>query len=134
MNESDLARKITQHLDSGLELLKDDTLARLQSARKKALAAYDPKHQHSFGLAWVGHGGHHGHGHAGKSGRFQPLQRTWVLLAALIFGLLLVNYWQSYHQAGDPAEIDAYLLAEDLPVNAYLDNGFEAWLDDSAKQ
>lgn len=128
MNESDLARKITQHLDSGLALMQGDTLSRLQAAREKALAAYNPKPQTLFGLAWAGRG------HGGKNGGFQPLQRAWVPLAALVFGLLLVNYWQSYYQAGDQMEIDAFLLAEDLPVNAYLDNGFEAWLEDSVQQ
>ena len=130
MNESDLARKITQHLDSGIDLLESGTLSRLENARRKALAAYHPKPRHVFGWALAGHG----HGHGGNNGGFQPLHRAWVPLAALVFGLLLVNYWQTYHQVGDAAEIDAYLLAEDLPVNAYLDNGFEAWLADSAQQ
>lgn len=128
MNESDLARKITRHLDAGLSQLSGDTLSRLQSARKEALAAYNPKHQPVFGLAWAGHAG------GGKHHGYQPLQRAWVPMVALIFGLLLVNYWQTYHQVGDQAEVDAYLLAEDLPVNAYLDNGFDAWLEDSAQQ
>ena len=126
MNESDLARKITRHLDTGLGLLKGETLSRLKTARRKALAAYNPKRQTIFGLAWAG-------SHAGKDGRFLPLQRAWVPLAALIFGVLLVTYWQGQHQMGDQTEIDAFLLAEDLPVNAYLDHGFEAWLEDSAR-
>lgn len=128
MNEPDLAKKITQHLDSGLDLLEGGIVSRLQSARHKALAAYAPKPQTLFGLAWAGHG------HAGKNGGFQPLQRAWVPLVALIFGLLLVNYWQNYHQMGEPLEIDAFLLAEDLPFNAFLDDGFEAWLEDSTQQ
>lgn len=126
MNESDLARKITQHLDSGLALMQGSTLSSLQNARQKALEAYNPKPQTLFGLAWAGRGR--------NNGGFQPLQRAWVPLVALIFGLLLVNYWQSYYQMGDQAEIDASLLAEDLPVNAYLDNGFEAWLEDTVQQ
>lgn len=129
MNESDLARKITRHLDIGLDLLKGETLARLQTARRKALAAYTPKHRTIFGLAWASHAGHDG-----KPDGFQPFQSAWVPFAALIFGLLLATYWQNHPQMGDQPEIDAFLLAEDLPVNAYLDYGFEAWLEDSARQ
>lgn len=128
MNEADLARKIAQHLDSGLEQLTGGTLSRLQGARQKALAAYHPKPRTLFGLAWAGHGG------GEKSGGFQPLYRAWVPLTALIFSLLLVNYWQNYYQVGDQMEIDALLLAEDLPVDAYLDNGFDTWLEDTAQQ
>lgn len=129
MNESDLARKITRHLDIGLDLLKVETLARLQTSRRKALEAYNPKRRIFFGLAWAGQAGHDGHPDG-----FQPFRSAWVLFAALIFGLLLATYWQNHPQMGDQSEIDAFLLAEDLPVNAYLDYGFEAWLEDSARQ
>jgi hypothetical protein len=128
MNESDLARKITRRLDSGLDLLKGETLARLQTARRKALAAYKPKPQTRFGWAWAGARD------ADCNGGFLPLQRAWVPLAALIFSLLLVTYWQGHLQMGDQTEIDAFLLAEDLPFTAYLDSGFDAWLADSARQ
>ena len=37
-------------------------------------------------------------------------------------------------QANDIAEIDASLLTDDLPINAYLDNNFEAWLKRSLQQ
>ncbi len=129
MNESDLAKKIAQHLDFGLTQLPGETLLRLQSARKKALAAYKPAHQTVSGLALAGAG------NSIRNGGYQPFYRAWVPLAALIFGLLLVNYWQTYYQPlDDSAEIDTLLLAEDLPVHAYLDNGFDAWLEDSAQQ
>lgn len=128
MNESDLARKIARHLDTGLDLLKGETLSRLQTARRNALAVYNPQRQTLFGWAWAGKG------HTGKDSGFLPLQRAWVPLAALVFSLLLATYWQNHHPMGDQTEIDAFLLAEDLPVSAYLDYGFEAWLEDSARQ
>lgn len=123
MNEHDLARRIKQHLDFGLTTLKGDTTSRLRDARLNALAAYRPARQEAYGLAWGGNGR-----------GFQPFNRAWVPLAALIFGLLLVNYWQTYYHVDDQNEIDAYLLAEDLPVQAYLDKGFDAWLEDTAQE
>jgi len=129
MNEPDLAKKVAQHLSFGLTQISDETLSRLQSGRKKALAAYKPAHQAVSGLAMAGAG------NSMRNGEHQPFYRAWVPLAALIFGLLLVNYWQTYYQPqDDQAEIDTHLLAEDLPVHAYLDDGFDAWLEDSAQQ
>lgn len=129
MNESELAKKIARHLDFGLTQMPGDTLSRLQAARKAALHAYKPAHQTASGLAMAGGGSF------SKNGGFQPFYRAWVPLAALIFGLLLVNYWQAYYQPLDEqSEIDTLLLAEDLPVNAYLDDGFDAWLEDTAQQ
>jgi hypothetical protein len=128
MNEPDLAKKIKQHLDFGLTQLQGETLSRLQSARKEALSAYKPAYRSVSGLALAG-------GNGRRDGAYQPFYRAWVPLAALIFGLLLVNYWQTYQQPlDDQAEIDTLLLAEDLPVHAYLDDGFDAWLEDTAQQ
>ncbi len=124
MNEHELARKIKPHLDFGLTMLKSDTTSRLRDARLNALAAYRPARQEVAGLAWAG----------GRNGGFQPFNRAWVPLAALIFGLLLVNYWQTYYRVDDSNEVDAFLLAEDLPVQAYLDKGFDAWLEDTAQE
>lgn len=130
MNESQLAKKIAQHLDFGLTQLQGDTLSRLEAARKAALHAYKPAHQAASGLSIAG-----GNGAFGGKGAYQPFYRAWVPLAALIFGLLLVNYWQTYYQPLDEqSEIDIHLLAEDLPVNAYLDDGFDAWLENTAQE
>lgn len=131
MNERYLAKKITQHLDFGLTQIRGDVLSRLQSAREKALAAHRPAPQQAVDLALAGGGAA-----AWPGSGYQPFTRAWVPLAALVFGLLLVNYWQTYHYQplNSAGEIDAFLLAEDLPVNAYLDDGFDTWLENSAQQ
>ena len=55
------------------------------------------------------------------------------LLAAglLVLGMVGVTYWQV--QSNDIAEIDASLLSGELPIDAYLDSGFEAWLKRSSQ-
>jgi len=50
-----------------------------------------------------------------------------------VLSLLGVTYWQLVIQANDIAEIDVSLLTDDLPINAYLDNNFEAWLKRSSQ-
>ena len=53
-------------------------------------------------------------------------------LAALIAGLAVIYYWQVASAPQDAEEIE--LLAGELPLNAYLDQGFDQWLSDSSRQ
>lgn len=122
MNERELAGKIVQHLDHGLGHIKQGTLYQLQSARKAALERYRETPQPVFGLAWAGNIAIH----AGRSRYFNA--RNLLALGLLLLSLIGVTYWQVTTQANDIAEIDASLLTGDLPINAYLDSDFEAWL------
>jgi hypothetical protein len=47
---------------------------------------------------------------------------------ALVGGLMLIQNWQDRAQISVAAEIDAALLADDLPPNAYSDVGFVEFL------
>jgi predicted signal transduction protein with EAL and GGDEF domain len=52
-----------------------------------------------------------------------------VLPALLtVAGLVAIFTWQQDRRAADVEELDAQLLTDDLPLDAYLDKGFEAWL------
>ena len=48
--------------------------------------------------------------------------------ALLVAGLVAIYSWQREQSAVDIEELDAQLLTDDLPIDAYLDRGFEAWL------
>jgi hypothetical protein len=123
MNEKDLARKITEHLDQGLKRLDSGTLSQLRAARQHALEASTKPHR-VLGLAWAG-GKAEGHG-----GYFR--YRVWLPLTALMLGLFFI-FWQNFPQNNDVAEIDVHLLAGDLPIHAYLDDGFDTWLEGSSQ-
>ena len=49
-------------------------------------------------------------------------------LVALVGGLLLIQDWQTRSQISVAAEVDAALLGDDLPINAYRDAGFVEYL------
>jgi len=49
----------------------------------------------------------------------------------LVAGILSYQYWQAEQQAHDIEETDAAILASELPIEAYLDEGFQAWLKHS---
>lgn len=127
MNERDIAKKISQHLNYGTNQLDRAVLARLQAARQQALELHAKPHRaFSLSLAGVAGSGHH-HG----EGRHFSL-RFWLSLAALLVGLLIAVNWQAMN--GDQTDdVDATLLAADLPLHAYLDSDFNAWLEQSSR-
>ncbi|MCE9641937.1 MAG: DUF3619 family protein [Betaproteobacteria bacterium] len=127
MNEQELAGKIIQRLNQGLGNIKQGTAYQLQSARQAALDRYREAPQPVFGLAWAGdvafRVSHNRHFNA----------RNLMALGVLVLSLIGVTYWQVVIQGNDIAEIDVSLLTDDLPINAYLDNNFEAWLKRSSQ-
>ena len=127
MNEQELAKKIVQHLDQGLGRIKQGTLYKLQSARMAALDRYHKAPQPVFGLAWAGDAAFR----LSHSRHFNA--RNMLALGLLLVSLIGVMYWQRAIPTSDIAEIDASLLTSELPINAYLDSGFEAWLKRSSQ-
>ena len=127
MNEQELANKIVQHLNQGLGTIKQGTLYQLQSARQAALDHYREAPQPVFGLAWAGNAVFR----LSHSRYFNA--RNLLASGLLVLGLIGVTYWQVVIQANDIADIDAGLLTDELPINAYLDSNFEAWLKRSSQ-
>jgi hypothetical protein len=127
MNEQDLAKKIVQHLDQGLGNIKQGSLYQLQSARAAALDRYHESPQSVLTPAWAGEVAFR----VSHSRHFNL--RNLLAAGMLVLGMAGVTYWQVALQGNDIADIDANLLAGELPINAYLDSGFEAWLKRSSQ-
>ena len=53
---------------------------------------------------------------------------SWFPLLALLIGLLAINVIQDERRAHEIAEVDAELLTDDLPPDAYTDPGFAQFL------
>lgn len=120
MNEQELGKKIAKILDfSADENIKQSTLYRLQSARRAALENYHPTPKiMNLGSGASVYGGHGAHLPAAKL----------LLLLTLLFVLTNIVYSQ-FGDTDKNAAIDAMLLADDLPIDAYIDNEFNEWLD-----
>jgi uncharacterized protein DUF3619 len=120
--ELELVQKIVEHLDDGLNQLEAGTRERLVAARRAALARY----QEAPALAW-----------AGPAGRFMQQHLFGTRLAAVVTALVIatagVVYWQSVAPNGDLADVEIGLLTDELPINAYLDKGFDSWLKRSPR-
>jgi uncharacterized membrane protein YebE (DUF533 family) len=124
----EFARKLTGYLDRGSAELKAGTAYRLQLARAEALARLaDPKlrtaAQAPLALAGAGTGTLGG---GGSGLRMNVKLGIGILL--IVVAALGYQQWQAYQQLQDLEETDAAILSSDLPIDAYLDQGFQNWL------
>jgi hypothetical protein len=55
-------------------------------------------------------------------------------LVALVVAVAALLTWQQNRVISDFEEIDAMLLTDDLPIDAYLDRGFQTWLKTRATE
>jgi uncharacterized iron-regulated membrane protein len=125
MNEMHFGNKIRQALNQGLRL--DQTQAeRLRAARERALARQRP--EPAAVLAWADNV-------VGSLGGWSGVSlRLLTPLVALTVSLAALYTWQQNRVISDFEEIDSMLLADDLPIDAYLDRGFQNWLKKRAAE
>jgi hypothetical protein len=114
-DEQQFGRRIGHLLSQSAARIDPSTQARLEQARRAAVAVR-------------------------KRGRFDlvPHRLDWHLLAgvlrpALSAALVLAvfaagDHFNSAHTLAHRAEVETALLADDLPIDAYLDQGFREWL------
>jgi len=131
MNEIKFANKIRQALNEGARLQSPTGVtiaARLRAARERAILARKPQREPA--LAWVHNGGDAGV--MGGGGGFDGLSgfslRVLLPTVLLVAGLVSIYNWEQDQRAADIVELDAQLLTDDLPIDAYLDRGFQTWL------
>ena len=127
MNEIQFASKIRQALNEGSRLQGERgarIVERLRAARERALerrrSAHEPATAWARGTEGAVIGGF------GGAGGFSL--RLALAAALLVAGLVAIYSGQLDQRAAEVEELDALLLADDLPIDAYLDRGFETWL------
>jgi Protein of unknown function (DUF3619) len=127
--ELEFARQMRRALDENAASIAPATVDRLAAARRAALARKKPEAVSApvFVPAFAG---------AGMpqlelpQRRRSPLRRfalAWPLVA-LVVSLVGIAYWEDQQRTAELADIDAAMLSDDLPLNAYLDHGFNAYL------
>ncbi|SBT05494.1 conserved hypothetical protein [Candidatus Accumulibacter aalborgensis] len=125
MNELHFAYKLRQYLNRGLLELPPTTVDRLAGARERALARQKVA-EHQTVLATAGSFVQH---------HIDSWHLRQVLLAlAVVFGVATYTYWSADQNVAEMEAIDSALLADDLPIAAYTDRGFAAWLKSSASE
>jgi hypothetical protein len=141
--EARFALRITALLNESSQNLPNDVTERLRIARQNALqeaasarAAAAKPVVASSGLSWAWNSVFSSAGGPGGSD-----SSTWwkklvavLPLAVLVLGLLAIQDLHSSRLISTAADIDAALLADDLPPDAYQDPGFLEFLKRPATQ
>ena len=119
MNEMQFGSKI-RHILNGGSQLDQAKAARLAAARKLALERQRP--EPAPALAWADNV-------VGRFGGWGGMSLRLVAPAVVLaIGIAAIYTWQQNQRAAEVEEIDAQLLTDDLPIDAYLDRGFQNWL------
>ncbi|GGY01907.1 DUF3619 family protein [Massilia dura] len=127
--EINFAYRVRHALNEKLDDLPASTTDRLAAARQAALARKKPHVEvrvtHTTTVTAT----------AGGSGRlsspFGWISRFSVVLPLLLVmgGMVGVYQYEQQQSIAELAELDAAVLSDELPLSAYLDNGFNAYLE-----
>lgn len=126
MSENIFGKKIRLALRDVPELDSDIT-ARLEEARVRAMGVH--------ATSWGSTVSHSGSAQVATFARFRdlPLPRLLLPTIVLIIGLLTIQSLKQVQIAEEIEEIDTAVLTGDLPLDAYMDAGFDAWLRRSSR-
>ena len=120
MNEHQFGNKVRQVLNRGLLGVDAEVERRLRAARELALARQRP--EPAPALAWANNA-------TIRFGGWSAVALyVLVPLAVLVVGAAGVYNWQQNQRIAELEELDSQLLTDDLPIDAYLDRGFQNWL------
>jgi Protein of unknown function (DUF3619) len=130
--EDEFGKKLKVYLDQGSGDLRSGIAYRLQQARAEALARATGRAdtanvnvlQGAPGLAGVG-------GAEPSGGGERPLYaqpRVWLAIAVLVAAMIGYQQWTAWQDLQELEDLDAQILTSDLPIDAYLDRGFQLWL------
>ncbi|MCG2583208.1 DUF3619 family protein [Massilia sp. TS11] len=127
MNTDDLnfAYRVRHALNEQLDQLPASASDRLAKARKIAVSR--KKAEAPLALA--------GRALAGHAGQFVQTHLGWMTrlgvalpLLVLVAGLSGIYQYEQQQRINEIAELDAAALTDELPLNAYLDEGFNAYV------
>lgn len=111
-------------LRQGAHTIPQNIKDRLYAARMKALSVKKPEKVRIQKQVLAGSGRNWT---SGSNGTWDTL--GWIApLVVLVFGLIGIAQWQDDSRINDIAEVDAALLSDDVPPDAYADSGFMAFL------
>ena len=138
--ENEFALKVVRALDENTSNIPAAAVDRLREARRAAIARKKPEKvavamaAPAFAPALAGAGAtlttggtDDDHRPKGLLARLGGLGLAWPL-AALVIGLAGIAYWEDQQRKTELTDIDAAMMSDSLPIDAYLDHGFNAYL------
>ncbi|THF61493.1 DUF3619 family protein [Pseudothauera nasutitermitis] len=113
------ARRLAACLTCAARRVDGAAADRLCAARQRALAAQCPA-RGRFALRW-------------PATSATPLWKPLCAAAAVLLLSMAGDYWGSAARVGEQRDVDFALLSDDLPIDAYLDTEFKAWLEHASR-
>ena len=123
-NEEIIAKQIIDYLDEGAARLDASTVGRLAAARNRAVARHAQERMAAgqSGFAqWTSRLLHHN----------RAAMSAALVCSAVFVAFLLTQQLSEQEMLGQG---DAFLLASELPPEAYLDKGFDVWLESTSEE
>jgi hypothetical protein len=134
-------RRFGQRLEQSLDNLPAATTDRLAGARLAAMARKKPDAPLPVFAPALAASGRGRRGGDGNRGIFSFEPRSWfgrlsmaLPLVILVAGLFGIYEGEQERRIDDLADIDAMVLSDELPLSAYLDHGFNAYLAKHAEE
>jgi hypothetical protein len=128
-HDDSFERKIVAALDAGAAGLRAGTAYRLQQARARALARLaQPERATQMRLTPAFAGGNTGIGSAGGGRGVLSRPAFWLSILFAVAMAIGYHQWHAWQQIDELEDVDAAILSSDLPIDAYLDRGFQNWL------
>ncbi len=127
--ERRFAHRVRQALNESAAALAPATLERLATARKAALRAQKQPEPRRV-AAWQPGFAHANAGRGDDAPRFGFARIGLVFSALLVVGACLTGLYQIEQQQRieELADMDTAMLTDELPISAYADHGFNAFL------
>ena len=125
MSEHQFGYRIRQRLnqEAGID---ESILLKLETARQQAIQKQRKLAPSAFDVVLDGV--------LGRASTPESLMAKLLLPSVvLIFGLMAIQSWRQFQIAAEIEEIDTAVLTGDLPIDAYTDTGFDAWLKRSSQ-
>ncbi len=120
MNEVVVGRRIAMRLSASARELDPVVVEHLRAARARALERQRPQGWLAVLATGVGA--------LGAGFALTPATRSAVMAGLILAVFFAGNQWVSDSRQSEILQVDAALLMDDLPIDAYLDPDFKTWL------
>ena len=131
MNELEFSYKVRALLNEGEDNLSTHQLMRLRSIRHAALTHHKQTAQQvrkGLQIMRTGNSATVSFGDGGNWSFRLPQLSAIMAILTLVLGLIALDAYEDMRQAQELADIDAAVLTDDLPPDAYADSGFSHFL------
>lgn len=135
MAQEHLGRLVAKSLDQNLENLPPHLSQGLEKARALAISKKKPEKSYAWNFS-LNFAGINPLSRSGKSGSSNWLRSIGSIapIIVLLVGLAGIAQWQQDARIDDLADLDAALLSDEVPPDAYADNGFWVFLKNLANK